>query len=246
MPSDSSRPGSPPLSAGSQAQGRNGSLETSIAGERVVLLPQKAMWWPARRTVFIADTHFGKAATFRAHGIPVGDEMQKHDLSRLADVILETGCERLVILGDLLHARRGRSPETLELISGWRRKHSGLTIELINGNHDRAAGPPVEEWDIKILPDSFQEGPFVYRHHPAAASEGFVLAGHLHPKVVLPMEAGGQVKLPCFWVRHGFAVLPAFASFIDSAPVQPATGDLVYSVGDGAVHNVTSFLAIKR
>lgn len=224
----------------------DGSVDIDVAGERLVLLPEMAVWWPRRETVLIADTHFGKAATFRAHGIPVGDESLDHDLNRLSRVVSETGCERLVILGDLLHARQGRSPVTLNRVTEWRRRHRELSIELIKGNHDRAAGPPVEEWDFGLLPDGFEDGEFVYRHHPKPAAAGFVLAGHLHPKVILPMGAGAMIKLPCFWVREGLMVLPAFGSFIDSAPVQPVIGDAVYAVGDGGVHHVTPLLGMRR
>jgi DNA ligase-associated metallophosphoesterase len=230
----------------SSMRAAGGCVEILVANERLVLHPEKALWWPARRTVFIADTHFGKTATFRAHGVPVGDETLEEDLSRLSEVIADSGCDRLVILGDLIHARRGRSPVTLDRITEWRRRHPALAIELVKGNHDRAAGPPLEEWDFQILPDSFREGPFVYRHDPTASAEGFVLAGHLHPKIVLPMEAGGRVKLPCFWIRDGVMVLPAFGSFIDSGRVEPEAGDAVYAVGEGAVHDVRGLVATRR
>jgi len=216
------------------------SLPLTVAGEPMGLLPQFGLWWPARRTVFIADTHFGKTATFRSHGIPVGDETLEADLDRLSEVFRLTGAERLVILGDLLHARRGRSSETIQRVTDWRRTHSALSIELVSGNHARAAGPPVAEWHMQILADGFREGPFIYRHHPKASADGYVLAGHLHPKVVLQLEAGGKVKLPCFWVREAMMVLPAFSSFIDSAPVQPALGEAVFAVAEGAVHDVTA------
>ncbi|OAI54176.1 hypothetical protein AYO47_03365 [Planctomyces sp. SCGC AG-212-M04] len=221
----------------------DGGVEVSVAGERLVLHPEKGVWWPGRRTVFIADTHFGKTATFRAHGVPIGDETLQHDLERLSELVAETSCERLVILGDLIHARRGRSLVTLDRITAWRRRHAELAIELVKGNHDRAAGPPLEEWAIKILPDRFEEDPFVYRHDPVAAAESFVLAGHLHPKVVLPMEAGGKAKLACFWIRAGLMVLPAFGSFIDSAAVEPAEGDAIYAIAERSVHDVTPLLA---
>src|SRR5262249_50769057 len=42
-----------------------------IAGERVTLLAERAAYWQRTRTLLVADTHFGKAATFRAAGIPV-------------------------------------------------------------------------------------------------------------------------------------------------------------------------------
>jgi uncharacterized protein len=235
-----------PSSSSASSIRTNGQLEIEVAGERLILHPEKVLWWPARRTLFLADTHFGKAATFRAHGVPISDETLQHDLGRLSSVIDSTGCQRLIVLGDLIHARRGRSPVTLNRVSEWRRAHPAIAIELVRGNHDRAAGPPLDDWNITILPDSFRDGPFVCRHDPVAAEDGFVLAGHLHPKILLPLEAGGKVKLACFWRRPGLLVLPAFGSFIDSAVVQPENGDSVYAVGEGAVHDVTSLTSSRR
>ena len=60
------------------------------------------------------------------------------------------------------------------------------------------------------------------------------------------MEAGGKVKLPCFWNRGGVMVLPAFGSFIDSGQVQPEAGHGVYAIGDGAVHEVTALVRSGR
>jgi uncharacterized protein len=37
----------------------------------IVLLPGRAAWMPATRTLLVADLHLGKAATFRHAGIPV-------------------------------------------------------------------------------------------------------------------------------------------------------------------------------
>ena len=42
-----------------------------LAGEQVALLPQKALYWPRETTLIVADIHFGKAASFRALGVPV-------------------------------------------------------------------------------------------------------------------------------------------------------------------------------
>ena len=46
-------------------------LSVRIAGETMLLLPEKALYWPAQHMLVIADIHFGKAAAFRALGVPV-------------------------------------------------------------------------------------------------------------------------------------------------------------------------------
>ena len=42
-----------------------------VAGESLLLLPEKAIYWPRERMLIIADIHFGKAAAFRSLGVPV-------------------------------------------------------------------------------------------------------------------------------------------------------------------------------
>jgi metallophosphoesterase superfamily enzyme len=46
-------------------------IECIVMGERFVLLPEKAAFWPAMKTLFVADFHLGKAASFRRAGIPL-------------------------------------------------------------------------------------------------------------------------------------------------------------------------------
>src|SRR3954469_14633854 len=98
----------------------DGDVTLEIEGEPVVLMPEHALWLPQRRTLLVADAHFGKAATFRAGGIFVPRGTTSTTLARLDAALAHTNATRLVILGDLLHAREGRSPETLRLVSEWR------------------------------------------------------------------------------------------------------------------------------
>lgn len=49
----------------------DGACAIALHGERIDLLPERAAWWPAARTLFVADAHLGKAAVFRARGLPV-------------------------------------------------------------------------------------------------------------------------------------------------------------------------------
>ncbi len=43
----------------------------SVAGEDLVLLAERAVFWPAKKALFVADFHLGKAASFRSAGIPL-------------------------------------------------------------------------------------------------------------------------------------------------------------------------------
>jgi uncharacterized protein len=51
------------------------------------LLPERAAFAPAAKTLFVADLHLGKAATFRAFGAPAPTGVSEETLRRLADLI---------------------------------------------------------------------------------------------------------------------------------------------------------------
>src|SRR5689334_15853896 len=117
-------------------------VRLAIEGEEVVLMPEHALWMPQRKTLLVADAHFGKAATFRAGGIFVPRGTTATTLARLERARARTNATRVVFLGDLLHAREGRSPETLRLVADWRASRADVEVVLVRGNHDRAAGDP--------------------------------------------------------------------------------------------------------
>ena len=215
---------------------RRGDCDTEVAGERLTMMPERSLWWARRRTLLVADPHFGKAASFRAGGIPIPRGTTAEGLARLDAAVARTGASRLIFLGDYLHARAGRAPETLRLLAEWRVANPGLELVLVRGNHDRRAGDPPGEAGLRCVDAPMHDGPFVMAHHPADSGGGYVLAGHLHPGVQLVGRGRMWKRLPCFWFRPGSAVLPAFGDFTGLADVTPEAGDRVYAVaGDEIV-----------
>ena len=106
------------------------------AGEPVLLLPERALWWPARRTLLLADLHLGKAASFRAAGQPVPAGTTQRNLDRLDALIAVHGAQSLVVLGDFLHAAQARTPALLDALAHWRARHAALDITLVRGKGD--------------------------------------------------------------------------------------------------------------
>ena len=111
----------------------NESLTIDWQGELLQLLADRAVFWPKEKTIYIADTHFGKAATFRKVGIPVSEHTTMEDCQRLGKLIDDTRAEKLVILGDFLHARAGRSQPVRNLLFNWRDQYQKLSIDLVRG-----------------------------------------------------------------------------------------------------------------
>jgi metallophosphoesterase superfamily enzyme len=89
------------------------ALGIELAGERVLLLPQKALFWPRARMLLIADIHFGKAASFRALGIPVPRGTTTENLASLDALIASYDVQHIVFLGDFLHDRHAGDPSQL-------------------------------------------------------------------------------------------------------------------------------------
>ena len=209
-----------------------------VAGERLLLLPERAAYWERRKTLFVADPHFGKAAAFRAAGVLVPRGTTSETLVRLDACLERTGASRIVFLGDFLHAKEGRAPETFRIITAWRDRRSSVEMVLVRGNHDARAGDPPAEMRITCVSGLLSEAPFVFAHHPVRSDDGYVLAGHIHPGVTL-YGAGKQAsKLPCFWFGRATAVLPAFGEFTGLARVSPVEGDRVWIVVEGSVVSV--------
>lgn len=189
------------------------SLEVLLGGEPVHLLADRAVYWPARRRLLLADLHLGKADTFRAAGIALPRGGTALDLARISTLIEATGAEAVWVLGDMLHGRTDLS-SWREAWDGFRHRHPCLSFAVVDGNHDRAlrqAGLKIE-----LMGDDVHDGPFVMRHAPGRDPRGHVLCGHLHPVLKLP----GQPRTPAFWLQSGCTVLPAFSAFTGGQPLR--------------------------
>lgn len=207
-----------------------------LAGEQVRLLPERALFWPAACALVVADLHWGKAAAFRSAGIPIPGGATRRDLDRLDAAVARTGARRLVVLGDLFHARAGRvASRTLAALRDWRAARESLEIQLVRGNHDRHAGDPPADLRVNALDAPAFLPPFVLRHEPAVSEAGYTLAGHVHPGIVLTGRALFRERLPCFVVGERLAVLPAFGSFTGLGMVTPEAGERVFVVAEREV-----------
>lgn len=210
--------------------------ELEIAGERVLLSALRALYLPAHDTLVVADLHWGKAATFRAKGVPLPPGTTRSDLERLSAALIEFGAGRMIVLGDLLHARAGRHERTLQTVADWRVAHTQLEIVLVRGNHDAHAGDPPAALNIRCVSGPLLVGAFACAHHPALHASHYLLAGHLHPHVQLRGRGRQSLRLPCFVFRERDAVLPAFTEFTGTGAYEAVHGDRVLAVaGDEIV-----------
>ena len=60
---------------------------TAPSGAELRLMPERAAWCAQSETLFVADVHLGKAATFRARGLPVPQGTTTETLTRLSQAL---------------------------------------------------------------------------------------------------------------------------------------------------------------
>ena len=255
---------------------RLGGLDIELAGVALRLLARRALWWPDASTVFVADVHLGKAETFRALGVPVPSGPTEATLHRLGALLDDCGARRLVVLGDLLHARPAQALATVSALRAWRRAHASLECVLVRGNHDDRAGDPPSDLDIEVVAEPARLGPFALCHEPleeradpasftglgpgsgAGSGSGhdldldldlgpaYRLAGHLHPAVRLHGRGGDSARLPCFSVGRMQTVLPAFGDFTGAASVSRASAQRLFAIAGDRVFEVPRAAAGRR
>jgi uncharacterized protein len=208
------------------------------------LLPERAVWRPRERALFVADLHLGKASAFRAFGAPAPTGASDETLRRLGTLADGLKPELLVVLGDFVHAQPSMTEGLAEALAQWRAPRPSLPCAIVLGNHDRHASA----W-LKGLGFEVADAPATYagcecRHFPLddaqALAEGpTVLAGHLHPMTRLHGPGRDSLRLPCFVVSGRQVVLPAFGEFTggsyvarsDKARLMAATEIGVFEAG---------------
>jgi DNA ligase-associated metallophosphoesterase len=210
----------------------------------IALLAGRAAFLPKTSTVVCSDVHLGKAATFRHAGMPIPEGSAQHDLKRLSNIIQFCNAQRLVITGDLFHARSGCTPQVLDEFSSFceqaRVSHDTQVI-LVVGNHEQSLGKRFRPHEIGIdrCEKEIIEPPFRFVHnqpidHDEEAMH-FTIAGHIHPTITIKSPSGDRMTCRCFVATNTALVLPAFGSFTGGHNVKNLTPEHIWIARDDFV-----------
>lgn len=216
------------------------ALPFHIAGTSLLLLADKAAYWPEHKTMLIADAHFGKAAAYRKLGQPVPRGTTATNLQRLDRLLAQYDCRQVIFLGDFLHAPESHASTTLSALANWRLRHAALHCLLIRGNHDLRAGDPPAWLDIEIVTEPYVLGPFALCHLPMTHATHHVIAGHLHPVFRLQGKGRQSLRLPCFYSESHMTVLPAFGDFTGGMEINKGAGRQIFVAADNGVWQVNA------
>jgi len=187
------------------------------------------------RALVVADFHAGVEQALRADGVSLDSRAGKRR-DRLLALVSRTDAERVVFLGDLMHAigdpggaERGEIEVLLERLAD-----RGVAATLVKGNHDGA----IESWaDLDVTDGAgvrLGDVGFAHGHTwpaPEVLDARVVCVGHEHPAVRLEDEVGGS-RVERVWLRGSLAGEPFAereATIRDGAElvVFPAFNDLV-------------------
>ncbi|MFT6054829.1 MAG: DNA ligase-associated metallophosphoesterase [Roseivirga sp.] len=208
-------------------------MEHEILEQRLLLLPEKAIYWKEKGLLILADVHLGKAGHFRKSGIPVSDLIHSKDIYTIEKLINLFQPKEVMFLGDLFHSDHNQG---WEIFGRWLKSKMPLQFRLVLGNHDILEGFNYDLPNL-ILCESISIGPFHFSHIPEE-NERYNLAGHIHPAIRLSGKGRQSLKLPCFWFGTNNGILPAFGQFTGTASIRTKKTDTLFVIADSKVIKV--------
>jgi len=188
-----------------------------MAGERLMLDPRGAMFWPARRLLAVSDLHLEKGSSFARKGMLLPPWDTQTTLDRLALLLRHWRPETVVALGDSFHDPDGaaRLPGSeAERLSAMVRGHRFIWIL---GNHDPA--PPAGLGGEAC--EAFSLDKLVFRHQALSDRIAGEIVGHHHPKATIEARTG-PVSRPCFVFDSRRLMMPAFGAYTGGLDVRDA------------------------
>jgi len=186
---------------------------------RLELFPSGAIGWG--KTLLVADLHLGKETVFQKSGLAIPSGATRQTLSRLLEHLQGGMFERLVVLGDLLHAPAGWTLELEQLLIDAQSTTPNVRWELVAGNHDRRSHDRLKKIGWSVQDPPVIDGSMLW------------LRGHLHPSYKVPLDALRTARVPCFWIRTESIVLPAFGGWVGTHPIEPCKSDRIVLCVEG-------------
>jgi DNA ligase-associated metallophosphoesterase len=186
-----------------------------IAGERLMLDPMGALFWPATRLLAVSDLHLEKGSSFARRGMLLPPWDTHATLDRLTLLLRRWSPDVVVALGDSFHDAQGSArlpPSELHRLNAMTAAHRFVWVL---GNHDPA--PPVDIGGACVA--SYAAGPFLFRHQAVAQADAGEIVGHHHPKAQIQARAS-TVSRPCFVADGRRLMMPAFGAYTGGLDVR--------------------------
>lgn len=204
-----------------------------LLGQRLMLIPEKGIFWEEKKYLILADLHLGKAGHFRKSGIPVSDLIHSKDILTLDKLIARFKPEQVIFLGDLFHSDHNQG---WEIFKRWIKSKAPLQFKLVLGNHDVLDESSYRIPNLEVM-EKLSLSPFDLTHIPEE-TELYNLAGHIHPAIRMHGKGRQSLRLPCYYFGEKTGLLPAFGNFTGTAKIRIKKTDAVYAIADKKVVRV--------
>ncbi len=207
-------------------------LRLIVAGERFELHGERAVYWPRRKSLLIADVHFGKGSVLRRAGINLPTGQTSGDLARLDGLIAHFRPAQLIVLGDLVHGAAPLDAPWIGMVGAWRQRHAVIGMTLVAGNHDRHFDARLLGFDV--VGNELSQPPFLLRHAPAVVPGSYVLAGHVHPGITVH-DGWRRHRLPAFRFASDTGLLPSFGALTGLHETPAESGERIVAITPGGL-----------
>lgn len=212
-------------------------MDLDLHGNNFRFHPSGALYWRETKSLVLADLHLGKESVFQQSGMAIPSGATNATLRVLRTIVDAWKPDRVMVLGDLLHAKIGLTSaleqEMVALLG------DGICREwvLIPGNHDRGGMSALRRCGWQIAEEVMEYQGVEMTHAPdlTRANSSLSIAGHLHPSVRIPLSPREKTLLRCFWLRASHLVLPAFGGWTGTKPITPGKGDRIFACVDEEV-----------
>ena len=185
-----------------------------LAGERLMLDPMGALFWPATELLVVSDLHLEKGSSYAKHGQLLPPWDTHTTLDRLTVLLRRYRPQTVLALGDSFHDDEGAARLPVGEASRLQVMTAAHRFIWVQGNHDPA---PPSGIDGTCLAE-FSAGGLVFRHGAVLGAEGEI-SGHYHPKAAVPAR-GGTVSRPCFVADGRRILMPAFGAYTGGLDVR--------------------------
>jgi DNA ligase-associated metallophosphoesterase len=193
-----------------------------VNGQSLVPDLSGALWWPARRTLVVADLHLEKGSSFAARGQFLPPYDTAATLRLLEEAVARLRPERLIALGDSFHDRAAAERVPPAERARVRAMTAALEWVWIAGNHDPE---PPADWGGAVHAELPLES-LVFRHEAEAQRPAGEVSGHFHPKASVRVR-GRRVSARCFVTDGRRLILPSFGAYTGGLDVlDPAVSRL--------------------
>lgn len=184
------------------------SHQFSICGKVLVADQCGALYWPAEKTLIVADLHLEMASAAAARGRHLPPYDTRETLTKLAEALDAFDPRFVVALGDSLHDQDAMARMDREDLTILHMLQEDRDWIWVTGNHD----PAVPEALGGRAVDQLRIDGLTFRHEPRPGRVTHEIAGHLHPAAKVSVY-GHIVRRPCFVGNGRRLVMPAFGVF---------------------------------